>query len=129
PPTTPRTPTATATATPTPTGTCMPNDYTITTTTGTIVPGTTDTGNHCDDCITAITLPFPVHFYDQTYTTANLSSNGNIQFVSANDNDLTNLCLPTAVMNYLLAPYWSDLYDVDGPLGQGIFTSVSGTAP
>src|SRR5262249_12717476 len=44
---------------------CMPNDYTITTGSGTIVPGTTDTGNHADDSITVIALPFPVTFYDQ----------------------------------------------------------------
>src|SRR5262249_9544262 len=57
------------------------------------------------------------------------SSNGNIQFVSANDIDFNNVCLPTAAMNYLIAPFWSDLYDLDQAAGQGIFTSVSGTAP
>src|SRR5260370_42191681 len=30
---------------------CTPNDYTITSGSGIIVHGTTDTGNHCDDCI------------------------------------------------------------------------------
>src|SRR5207237_2039183 len=94
------TPTATATATPTPTGTCMPNDYTITTTTGTIVPGTTDTGNHCDDCVTNIALPFPVTFYDQTFTSANVSSNGNLQFTSTNEAAI-NDCLPTENMTDL----------------------------
>src|SRR5437899_2184196 len=43
------------TATPTP-STC--NQYVISQSTGTIQPGTTDTGNHCDDCVTTIQLPF-----------------------------------------------------------------------
>src|SRR5205823_12918009 len=30
--------------------------YTFTTSTGTIVPGTLDTGNHCDDCTTNVAL-------------------------------------------------------------------------
>ena len=63
---------------------CMPNDYTITTGSGTIVPGTTDTGNHCDDCITPIALPFPVTFYDETFFSVGISSNGNLQFTGAN---------------------------------------------
>jgi hypothetical protein len=122
-------PTPTPTATPTPTCPII-GDYTITTGSGTIVPGTTDTGNHFDG-VTAVSLPFPVHFYDQTYSGVNalkVSSDGNIQFVSAN-NDFNNVCLPAAAMNNLIAPYWDDLYDGDTANGQGIFTSVSGTAP
>jgi hypothetical protein len=91
------------------------------------VAGTTDSGNHFDDGITTISLPFPVHFYDQTYTALNVSSNGNIQFVDANG-AYSNVCLPTGI-NYLIAPYWDDLYDADAANGQGIFTSVSGTTP
>ena len=51
------TPTATATSTPCQTG------YTTATGTGTITAGGTDIGNHCDDCTTDITLPFPVSVY------------------------------------------------------------------
>src|SRR6266480_4448300 len=121
------TPSPTPTASPTPT--CPIGNYTITTGSGTIVPGTTDTGNHTDDGTTFVSLPFSVHFYDQTYSGLNVSSNGNIQFVSAR-NDFSNACpLPTSIMNYLIAPYWDDLYDGDTAGGQGIFTSVSGTAP
>ena len=38
--------------------------YNFTLTTGTFIPATTDTTNHCDDCTTNISLPFPVvrHF-------------------------------------------------------------------
>jgi len=121
------TPTAMATATATPT--CpTAQDYTITQTSGTIVPGTTDTGNHFDDGITNIALPFPVTFYNETFTSVNISSNGNLQFTSSNA-AFTNACLPTNTMTDLIAPYWDDLYDADTANGQGVFTSISGSAP
>src|SRR5207253_657184 len=61
-------PTATAThsrtATPTATPTlCAGGHYQISQATGMIVPGTSDIGNHCDDCATAITLPFAYRLY------------------------------------------------------------------
>src|SRR5438094_2581525 len=112
-----------------PSGGCLPNDYTITTGTGTIVPGTNDAGNHCDDCITIIALPFPVTFYDQTFFSVGISSTGNLQFTGANESDFGNACPPTATVIDLIAPYWQDLHDDDAASGQGVFTSVSGTAP
>ena len=60
------TPTATATA-----ASC--STYTTAPGTGTITPGTTDTGNHCDDCSTLVTFPFPVSVYGQTFNTANVA--------------------------------------------------------
>lgn len=102
--------------------------YVITAGTGTIVPGTTDTGNHCDDCTTSIALPFPITFYDQTFTSANVSSNGNFQFTS-NNPSLGSNCLPAFDMDNFIAAYFTDLYTADPASGQGIFTSVSGTAP
>jgi len=102
--------------------------YMITAGTGTIFPGTTDTGNHCDDCTTSIALPFPITFYDQTFTSATVSSNGNFQFTS-NNPSLGSFCLPAPDMDNLIAPYWTDLYTDDAASGQGIFTSVSGIAP
>ena len=54
--------------------------YNFTLGTATFVPGVTDTGNHCDDCLTSISLPFPVMLYDQSFTTANVGSNGSLQF-------------------------------------------------
>src|SRR4051812_25407938 len=50
----------------------------------TVVPGTTDTGNHCDDCVTAVAVPFPVNLYGTSFNTANVSSNGNLQFATNN---------------------------------------------
>src|SRR5439155_11225433 len=117
------------TPTPTPTATCMPNDYTITTDSGTIVPGVSDTGNHCDDCITPIALPFPVTFYDQTFFSVGISSNGNLQFTGANESDFGNACPPTGTVFDRIAPFWADLHDEDTANGQGVFTSVSGAAP
>src|SRR5207302_4463952 len=81
-PTATATATATATPTATPTSTSSPcPDYVTSTGTGAIVPGTTDTGNHCDDCATAITFPFPVTIYGAAYNTANVSSNGSLDLV------------------------------------------------
>ena len=90
------------------------------------MPGTTDIGNHGDDTVTTIALPFPYTLYDQTFTSINLSSNGNAQFVTT-DTTFTNQCLPWTGHNYTIYPYWDDLYLVNS--GFGIFTSVSGSAP
>src|SRR5262249_33066739 len=129
-PTASPTPTATATASPTPTNTPTPTpcvgQYTITQIAGSIVPGTTDIGNHCDDCTTTIALPFPYTLYDQSFTMVNLSSNGNAQFTTT-DSDYNNICVPWTSHNYAISPYWDDLYTLNA--GFGIFTSVSGTAP
>ena len=96
----------------------------------TIVPGTTDTGNHCDDCVTNITLPFPFLLYGMSFTSVNLSSNGNAQFVSTNI-QFANTCLPVAAMGPTIFPYWDDLVTEGSTCtgGCGIYTSMSGTAP
>ena len=90
------------------------------------MPGTTDIGNHGDDTVTTVALPFPYTLYDQSFTSINLSSNGNAQFTTT-DATFTNICLPWLTHNYTIYPYWDDLYLVNS--GFGIFTSVSGTAP
>jgi len=83
-------PTATSTNTPCPFG----SRYIITQSTGaTIVPGTTDTGNHCDDCATNIVLPFAYTLYDMSYLSVVVDSNGTLQFHS-NASISTNVCLP-----------------------------------
>src|SRR5438552_2474083 len=66
-----------------PSATAQCFNYNITTgTDGTIVPGTTDIGNHVDDGYTNITFPFSVTFYGGTYNSANIGSNGLIGFTS-----------------------------------------------
>src|SRR4029077_5248739 len=126
-------PTPTPTASPTPTSTATPTPtpipcagLTIIQISGSIVPGTTDIGNHCDDCVTTLPLPFSSTLYGQTFTSINLSSNGNAQFTTT-DAAFTNVCLPWTQHDYTIFPYWDDLYLVNS--GFGIFTSVSGTAP
>jgi hypothetical protein len=90
--------------------------------------GTVDIGNHCDDCSTPISLPFPVRLYGATYTSANVSSNGVVAFSGTPNNAFTNQCLPYAGSEAMLAPYWDD-QRTDMPAGTGIFTSISGVAP
>src|SRR5256886_3668620 len=111
-------------------GVPIPN-YTITSSTGAeIVPGDTDIGNHCDDCTTGITLPFPIILYDQVFSSAVISSNGTLQFAS-NITAFGNGCLPGdngQTFSYTIFPYWDDLYTARDDLGEGIFTSVSGSA-
>jgi hypothetical protein len=115
------------TATPTPCTT----SYTCSVTSGaTIVPGVTDTGNHTDDGVTFVTLPFAFSLYGASYTGVNVSSNGNAQFVSSNE-EFSNTCLPYADMGPTIFAYWDDL-DTEGTTctgGCGIYTSISGSTP
>ena len=124
------TPTRTSTLTPSPTATVCGNGYSYATATATIEPGTTDTLTNCDDCITTVNLPFPFTFYNRQFTTANISSNGNLQFDSLNSTYTANC--PIVQMSYAMLPYFNDLRTdttscTPGPCG--VFTSVSGTAP
>src|SRR5437763_8738710 len=103
-------------------------DYVVTTSTGAaIVPGTDDTGNHVDDFpLTSISLPFPVAFYDETFTSAYISANGYLVFTTASSYDF---CIPTASATDLILPFSQDLYTIDSGSSQGVFTSTSGSAP
>src|SRR5438270_7590624 len=117
---------------------CPPQDhYAVTQIGGSIVPGTTDTGNHGDDLVTTIGLPFSYALYDQTFSSVNISSNGNAQFTTM-ATDFTNICLPWTAHNYTILPYWDDQRtDNLGWVGCttypggtcGVYTSISGTAP
>ena len=129
----------TPTPTPTPTPTCAScTDYTTATGTDTIVPGTTDIGNDCDDCTTAITLPFPVCVYGTGYTSAIVESNGTLQF-TGDTAFFTSGCNPLPNANYdrTLFAYYDDLRTDDANTpdcvnfagGCGVFTSVTGSAP
>jgi hypothetical protein len=115
------------TATPT---ACVTNYTCSTTASATIVPGTADIGNHCDDCITTITLPFTVQLYGTSYNSAHVSSNGNVQLAST-DIEFTNTCLPIVTMGPTIFAYWEDLVTegTNCTGGCGIYTSVSGIAP
>jgi hypothetical protein len=71
-------------------------------------------------------LPFAYDLYDQTFTSVDVSSNGNLQFGSS-DTEFQNGCLPDGTFTDAIMPYWDDLR-TDLP-GGGVFTSVSGIAP
>ena len=107
-----------------------PTNYTIIQMTGTVVPGTTDTGNHCDNCVTSLALPFAYTLYDLQFSSLQVGSNGTIGF-AANVNAPFNACVPSAAFNFGIVPYWDDLVTAGtcgtGPCG--IFTSISGAVP
>ena len=108
------------------------DDYAFAEARGSIVPGTVDIGNHCDDCSTPIALPFPVSIYGQTFTSAAAGSNGHLTFGTIS-NAFNPSCIPNSPANYTLAPYWTDQCTGDCLnvvcTGCGIFTSTTGVAP
>ena len=110
---------------------CIPS-YTLALGGAPFVPGDTDIGNHCDNCGTAITLPFPVTLYDQTFTTASAGSNGHLTFGTPYD-DPGITCWPSTQGTYVLAPYWADQCTTScgstACTDCGIFTTTTGTAP
>jgi hypothetical protein len=119
-------PTATPTATPTPLQTCC--QYITSSGSGRVVSGIIDTGNHCDNCLTQITFPFPVTFYNSTFNQAYVSSNGNLQFTGTEPYLGTSCPLPNNCVNAAtIFAYQTDLR-TDDP-NDGIFTVVTGTAP
>jgi hypothetical protein len=139
PPCSPTPPPPTPTPTPTPPRAPCPQ-YTITEGTGTIVPGTTDTGNHCAWCDTLITLPFPFVLYDQTFTSVMVTSSGRLDFVCDNEPaGYTETCPPAPPNNcpydFTIFALWHEWYTGAATgcstwaNGCGIFTSISGTAP
>src|SRR5256886_1686941 len=128
---------------PEPTPTPCPGDqYTITDGADTIVPGDTDTGSHCDDCDTVVTLPFPFQLYGQGFVAVNVSSNGRLDFVIPNEpGGFVTACLPAppniGPYDYTIFTLWEDMrtdFGLSGcasfPGGNcGVFTSVTGSAP
>src|SRR5262249_25683523 len=101
--------------------------YTSSTFSGTLTPGGTDIGNHCDDCTTTIFPPFPITVYDSVVTSLDASSNGEVHVGSfLFENPAT--CLPTTIFGLSVMPLWVDLR-TDLLSGSGIFTQTTGTAP
>jgi hypothetical protein len=115
--------------------------YIITSGTDTIVPGTTDIGNHCVSCGTLITLPFPFVLYDQTFNEVTVSATGRLSFACNNEPGCcTTSCVPvppaTCPYDFTIFALWHDWNTSPGSVGCarwesgcGVFTSVSGSAP
>ncbi|MEO8288051.1 MAG: S-layer homology domain-containing protein [Chloroflexota bacterium] len=128
------TPTNTSTPQPTATIACDTVTYHTVNSTATIIPATNDTGNHCDDCTTNITLPFQITVYGALYNIARVNSNGNIQFASdTGNNGVDEGCVPVAGGDgdYLSTVFLNntDLRTDESPDTHGVFTDVIGTAP
>jgi hypothetical protein len=109
---------------------CLAYNFSISA--GSIVPGTTDTGNHTDDGSTVIMLPFPYRLYDTDFSNVRVGSNGHLTFGAPNDN-FNPGCIPVAGATYAIGPYWTDQCTTAcgsaTAANTGIFTSVSGAAP
>jgi hypothetical protein len=139
------TPTPTATGTPpTPTNTAVPANtptalpticanYTWITGTATLVPGTTPVGPQCDDCALHVTLPFTVKLYDQSFTEANISSNGVLEYISG-AYPYGNAPLPVPVYDHTIVGFWDDLCTLTNCYGTpctgcNVYMAVTGSAP
>lgn len=82
-----------------------------------------------DDAATSVTLPFPVQFHGQSYTTGRVHTNGLVSFGSASGEPDTwaNPTMPTATApNAVVAPFWDD-FEVDA--SASVRTQTLGTAP
>lgn len=124
-----------------------PGSYTIASTTGAafvqLSSGNLVSGISDDDLFLLSTtgsglhrLPFALHLYNQSYTNAVVSSNGNIQpGVTSGNNVYTNDCLPTNAFSGRpsVLPFWDDLYfdssDTSHGFTEGVFVRTSGAAP
>ena len=102
-------------------------NYAVSTLTGSIVAGSTDSGDHNDDAGVYINFPFAYNFYGQLYTKAYVATNGTLQFTSTTGNNAV-FCVPDFghTVNSIYA-YQDDL--VTTATGDGIFYSTSGTSP
>ena len=88
--------------------------------TGTVLAAVTG-----DDVIGTVAIPFAFNFYGTAYTSANVSTNGNIQFPASNSTAFTNGPIPSAAIpNNALYVLWDDLNVTAG--GQ-VFTQQLGT--
>jgi subtilisin family serine protease len=94
--------------------------------TGNYVEGDTPLALTGDDASTSVTLPFEAFFYGRTYTTANIATNGHINFLAPNT-AFNNGAIPTTgTPNAAIYGFWDDLI-IDS--SSVMRTKVSGTAP
>ncbi len=65
-----------------------------------------------DDDFAAIPLPFDFTFYDQTFSTIYLCSNGYLSFYDSSPYQFSNIPFPSGDPShyYMIAPFWDDIY-------------------
>jgi len=58
-----------------------------------------------------MTLPFEFPFYDETFSTVYISSNGWLSFVNPTPSSYSNIPFPLSIpdYHYMIAPFWDDL--------------------
>jgi len=80
----------------------------------------------CDDCTETVSLPFSFSFYGSDYTSASISSNGNLQFGTPSTAYLNDVIPTAAVPNNAIYPFWDDM----NPSVTGdIYYTTVGAAP
>ncbi len=77
-----------------------------------------------DDTTSLVTIPFSFPFYGSSYTSVNVSSNGRLNFVTA-DAGFSNVCLSSSSPSNDIFVFWDDLNASTG----GITYATSGVAP
>src|SRR5207249_1416277 len=107
---------------------CPCGNYLFATGTATIVPGTTDIGNHTDDGGTLISLPFPVNLYGAGFSSVTAGSNGYLSF-GVFVNNFYSGCIPASSTGFSYTIYPWEVDQITTPTGYGIFTLTTGTSP
>ncbi|MHC5264258.1 S8 family serine peptidase [Streptomyces sp. UC4497] len=73
------------------------------------IPGSTKVALSGDEDAKTVSLPFPVSFYGVKYTSAAVTTNGLVNFLSPRIGDYENEALPTETQpNGIVAPLWDD---------------------
>src|SRR4051794_2061707 len=84
-----------------------------------------------DDYTTTVALPFPLYFYNSSYTALMVSTNGNAHVFDNGDADYSNICLPNpayTTLQGIIAPFWDD-FNLGLNGGGDVYTSVVGSSP
>lgn len=92
-----------------------------------MVPGTTDIQLQCNACGGLIQLPFTYYLYGQPFDSAFATAHGTLQFNSTFNASSTNACLPYPFFSNTIMGFWDQMDLMQS--GEGIFTSISGSAP
>ena len=105
------------------------NNYFVTPTAYSYVPISGTNLNLSDDGIAQITSPFAIPFGGGSFAKLQVGANGTISFTDAYS-AIFNTLIPsqTATPVTLVAPFWQDLYPVQGS-AQNVYWAVVGTAP